>query len=129
MPIIPLIDILAILLIFFILTSTFRERKHHIAVHLPTVTHLDTNASVDPRVTLTVRDNGDIFLADTQVTDRSLTSALLDLKEARPDAKLELKADENIPLRTLIFVWDALTQSGYSIREVPALIQMNPSGP
>ncbi|HUF62241.1 MAG TPA: biopolymer transporter ExbD [Verrucomicrobiales bacterium] len=127
-PIIPLIDILAILLIFFILTSTFRRPREYLPIDIPTVTHLDTIAESTPRVTLAVTEQGEFFLAGAPVDERSLEASLNSLRNAQPEAKLELNADENIPLKTLIRIWEALTASGFPIREVPARIRTEGSG-
>ena len=35
---------------------------------------------------------------------------------------LTLKADEDAPLKTLVAVWDALTRSGFRVKDVPARI-------
>ena len=58
------------------------------------------------------------------------------LKADKPSLALELKADEQAPLKNLVNVWDALTQAGYPVKEVPARIlvkkpknQKNWSGP
>jgi biopolymer transport protein ExbD len=57
------------------------------------------------------------------VTEEQLPEALKGLKEAKPDAKLEMNADQDMPLGLLVKVWDALKSAGYSINDVPARIQ------
>ena len=39
------------------------------------------------------------------------------LKEAKPDAKLELEADTDANLGMLVKIWDALREAGYSIND------------
>jgi biopolymer transport protein ExbD len=127
-PIIPMIDILAILLIFFSLTSSFRRPREYLPIDIPTVTHLDTVSETVPRVTLSATEQGEFLLAGAPIDERSLEAALRNLKETNPEARLELNADENIPLKTLIRIWEALTVTGFPIREVPARIRTQAPG-
>ncbi|MEM7383896.1 MAG: biopolymer transporter ExbD [Verrucomicrobiota bacterium] len=124
-PIISLIDILAILLIFFILTTTFKERKSYLPITLPSVTQQQAFSDRQARVTLAVSETGDLFLDGVPLNIRSLPSVLKGMKETRPDLKLELKADEETPLRLLIAIWGSFQQAGIEIDEVPARIQID----
>lgn len=124
-PIIPLMDILVILLIFFMLTTTFPEKRESLAIDLPKVTNLPSNTQVDRRITLELSDNGEMRLADAPVDIRGLGAALDKMKEALPDSKLELKADEKISLQVLLEVWEVLNAKGFPIKEVPVRVQLN----
>ncbi len=123
-PIIPLMDILVILLIFFMLTTTFPEKRESLAIDLPKVTHLPTTQPVDRRVTLEISENGEMRLADAPVDIRGLAAALDQLREALPEAKVELKADGQISLQLLLQVWEVLTSKGYPIKDVPVRVQL-----
>ncbi|MFT4637250.1 MAG: biopolymer transport protein ExbD [Verrucomicrobiales bacterium] len=123
-PIIPLMDILVILLIFFMLTTTFPEKRESLAIDLPSVTNLPASVQVDQRITLELADNGEMRLADAPVDLRGLASALDKMKEALPEAKLELKADEKINLKLLLNVWEILTAKGFPVKEVPVRVQI-----
>lgn len=124
-PIIPLMDILVILLIFFMLTTTFPEKRESLAIDLPKVTNLPASEQVDRRITLEIAANGEMRLADAPVDLRGLAGALDKMKEALPEAKLELKADDEIELQTLLRVWEILTEKGFPIREVPVRVQID----
>ena len=126
-PIVSLIDILAILLIFFIVTTTFKEKKNLLAIDAPTTERLEATASAESRTTLTVTAEGEFFLDLAPVPEDDLESVLSGLKDSDPEAKLELRADEAVPLKTLVALWDALTAAGFPIKEVPARIQTSES--
>ena len=121
-PIISLIDILAILLIFFILTSTFRERKTVAEITLPTASALATRSTSEERIELAITAEARVLLAGEEVPAAALATALRRLKAERPEAKLELKADEDAPLKILVAAWDALTRAGFRVKDVPARI-------
>ena len=123
-PIVSLIDIMVILLIFFIATTTFRRQKAHLQIALPESKGIGGAAAAsDRRIAITIAKDQQIQLDGEPVTADALADALKKLKAAKPAAKLELEADTNTALGILIKVWDALKAAGYSINDVPARIQ------
>ncbi len=128
-PIISLIDILAILLIYFILTSAPLEEKTFANITLPEASALSAKASSESRLELAVSADSKIFLGADEVPIANLADSLRKLKAERPGVKLELKADENAPLKILVATWDALTRSGFQVKDVPARILMRKPDP
>ena len=126
-PIIPLLDILAILLIFFILTTSFNAEKPFLRVSLPEVTNLETESDHRQRVPLSVLASGEIRLGDQSMVEAELTAALRKMKTEQPESELELNMDEDIPLKTVLSVWESLTVAGYPVREVPTRVQVKPA--
>lgn len=129
MPIVSLIDILAILLIFFILTSTFREEKTFAEITLPESGALATKTTDEVRLELAITADAQVLLGADEVPLPELASRLRRLKAERPDVKLELRADEDAPLKVLVAAWDALTRAGFRVKDVPARILMQKSSP
>jgi biopolymer transport protein ExbD len=64
-------------------------------------------------------------LADAPVNLRGLAGALKKMKAALPDAKIELKADDDVSLQLLLQVWEILTEQGFPIKDVPVRVQVN----
>lgn len=123
-PIVSLIDIMVILLIFFIATTTFREQKAQVKITLPESKRMGGAAPAqEARKTLAITAAQELFLDGNPVTVDQLAAALTRLKESQPGAKLELQADTATALGVLMRVWDALRAAGYSIHDVPARIQ------
>lgn len=123
-PIVSLIDIMVILLIFFIATTTFRKQKAHLQIALPETKGIGgVAAASDRRIAITITKDQKILLDGKDETAESLAGALKQLKSAKPAARLELEADTDTALGILIKVWDALKAAGYSINDVPARIQ------
>lgn len=121
-PIVSLIDILAILLIYFILTSSPKEDKSFASITLPKASSLAKNIDSKTRLELALTADSKILLGSEEIPVVQLTTRLKQLKADRPSLALELKADEQAPLKNLVNVWDALTQAGYPVKEVPARI-------
>lgn len=123
-PIVSLIDIMVILLVFFIATTTFREQKMQVKIQLPQSRTMGEAApSQDVRKTLMVTPKGDLLLDGNPTDITKLTAALRGLRERQPQAKLELQADDQTPLGLLVQIWDSLRESGFSINDVPARIR------
>jgi len=124
-PIITLIDILAILLIFFIVTTTFKKRESLLKVNLPHSSELSPSDERDERISLSLNPQGQISLAGQLLPLEQLPAALGEWKRTHADSKLELKVDADTPLKTLVGVWDAATQAGVEIKDLPLKISLD----
>jgi biopolymer transport protein ExbD len=123
-PLIPMIDILAILLIFFIVTTTFKKKKSRLQIELPATTTLVSSEDTLERTAVSISPEGTIYFGDDEVGMEDLEERLRDFAARGLGAEnLELKADAGSPLGKLVEVWDVLTRSGFSINEVPARIR------
>ena len=93
-PIVSLIDILAILLIFFIATSTFREPKIAVDIEPPLPGTLTTRKIDEQRTQLTISAENLIYLGarEEPIAPEALAAELAAARAS--GVKLELKADE-----------------------------------
>jgi biopolymer transport protein ExbD len=121
-PIITLIDILAILLIFFIVTTTFKTRESLLKVNLPTSSKVLGGEDSSHRVVLLLTADGKLSLGEQLLTVDELAGALRNLRRDDPAARLELKADEGAPLGSMVKVWDAAAEAGLEIGDLPLRI-------
>ena len=123
-PIVPLIDILAILLIFVIVTSTRKKTRPVVPIDLPTVKEVATTELSAERSILAITKEGEILLEGVEVAPGELGDYLKAFQTVNPNRKLELEADEGSSLGQLFTVWEALSEVGIELKEVPARIQM-----
>lgn len=122
--VIPLIDILFVLLIFFIASTAFKKPRDVLRIELPTVREIPSDTVADVRSTLALDALGNITLDSLKVPDGLLEPYLAAYQKQNPGRKLELEADRNIPLERLLKVWESLTKAGISIKDVPARIKV-----
>jgi biopolymer transport protein ExbD len=122
--IIPMIDILLILLIFFVVTTAFKKPRQVLRIELPTVHEVPSDKISDARSVIAVDALGNISLDSLKVPEGLLQSYLAAYQKQNPGRKLELEADKKIPLERLLHVWDALTKAGIKIKDVPARIKL-----
>ncbi len=86
-----LIDVMFLLLIFFMVSSTFRH-QFGVEVTLPSA-----ETAIERETTpheIVVSEEGDYFFGDRKLTETSLREAIVALFEQEPDAVLVLRADE-----------------------------------
>jgi len=123
--IMPMIDILFVVLIFFIVTTAFRKPRPVLRIELPTIKDVPTSTVVESSSILAIDKMGGVSLDALNVPDVALLDAYLKafLRE-NPGRKLELEADRELPLEKLLGVWDALTRAGIPIKDVPARIRL-----
>ncbi len=126
-PIVSLIDILAILLIFVILTWRPREVKVYADITPPSSGALAARAAEERRVELAITSDMRFWLAGREVAADGFAAALAALKADDPGVKLELKTDEDAPLKALVFAWDALTRAGFELKDIPSRLLMEKS--
>lgn len=122
---VPMIDLLFVILIFLVVSTTFKKPRSIMNLDLPTVRDMVGGTVTEARSVLAVDKDGRITLDAVAVPDAKLLDAYLRafVKE-NPGRKLELEADKLLPLEKLLEVWDALTRAGIPIKDVPARIRL-----
>ena len=123
-PIITLIDILAILLIFFIVTTTFKTPESPLKINIPKSGEMAAATSTESRIPLALSKDGEISLGSQILTLEQVPQALQALKAANPDAKLEMKADTETSLGLMVKLWDAATKAGVEVGDIPLRIRV-----
>jgi len=120
--VINLVDILFILLIFFIATTTFRMASNApaaVKIVLPEArTAEEIGKQKIPHLLITVAPDGRIYLDKEQIGLVNLEKALRDAKTGNPDLLLELSADKNVSYGTVVAIVDAARAAG--IRNITA---------
>jgi len=119
--IVSLIDILAILLIFVIVTTTFRRDQPEVVIRLPeSSTAVAAPNPTDPAV-LSISADERLFLDQKPVELGNLRIALRDMLAAAPNRPLALNADTKAPFGLIIKVLDVLKEAG--VRNLPAFTE------
>ena len=81
--IVSLIDILTIVLIFFVVTMTFKTQQAQVQINLPEVKVAADKVSDNEPVILTVGEHGEIFLGREQIALEDVGAAVKKLQEER----------------------------------------------
>lgn len=120
-----MIDILFVLLVFFIVSTAFKKPRDVLRIELPTIREIPSDTVADVRSTIAVDATGNITLDSLKVPDGLLESYLAAYQQQNPGRKLELEADKNLPLERLLKVWESLSKAGIQIKDVPARIKVS----
>lgn len=119
--IVSLIDILAILLIFVIVTTTFRRDQPAVVINLPdSKTASAAPAQSDPAI-LSISKDEKLFLDNKPVELSNLKRALQEMLAASPNRSLALSADKAAPFGVVVSVMDILKEA--NVRNVPAFTE------
>lgn len=114
--IINLVDVLFILLIFFIATTTFRiasQQPTAVKLSLPEAKSAEAvGQQKSNQVLLTVAADGSIYLGKEPIPANQLEPALTAAKKANPDISLELSADKSVSYGIIVGVIDAARVAG-----------------
>ena len=110
--IVSLIDIFAILLIFVIVTTTFRRVQPEVTIKLPESKSAVAADSSDEPVLLSITEAEEIFLDEKKVSLDELTAAVQKLIASKGRPNLAMKADKKVSYGFLIQVLDALKEAG-----------------
>jgi len=111
----PLIDIVFLLLVFFIFAMLSMAVHRSLPVSLPVSSTAAVNTELN--LTVTVRQNGEIFLDDTEVSLDEMQAVLLEKTQKAKDDKsvqVDLFADKDLSYQELYRILDVINITGIS---------------
>jgi biopolymer transport protein ExbD len=104
--IISLIDILVVLLIFYIATTVFKRAEPKLNIVVPPSTTAKSTQDTVPS-TIYVTGDSKVYLDDTLVDPDKLGDLLKAKVAANPNFKVAMKADQTAPFKIIVKVMDA----------------------
>ena len=110
--IVSLIDIFAILLIFVIVTTTFKSAQPAVTIKLPEAKAAVSAEKGEEALRLSISEKEEIFLGAEKIELKDLKGKLEALQQLPRPPKLALASDKKAPFGTVIAVIDALKQAG-----------------
>lgn len=106
----PLIDVVFLLLIFFMVSTTFIY-TNSIDVNLPAAKGDETSISENIRVVLT--QAGVINIDGRAYEEKSVLDKLTEMKKSKPDSTVIIEADKNVTHGRVVFIMDASRKAGF----------------
>ena len=99
----PLVDVMLVLLIIFMITAPLMS--HKVKIELPEANLVqdpdDKKAPTTPPITISVKENGDLFWGDEPVSKEILESRLSSAAQLQPQPKLNLRGDKTTKMGTI----------------------------
>ena len=105
----PLIDVVFLLLVFFMLTTTFM-RPEAIDLALPEAT--TATASEDQTIVVALEESGRIVVNEQEVALDEVPARVRTLLDGGASTTITLKTDESLAVKNMVDVMDALRTAG-----------------
>ena len=105
----PMLDVVFIMLIFFIVTASF-TRETGIEVNRPNASTALARENVS--ILVAVKSNNEIWIDKRRVDVRSVRSNIERLRAENPEGAVVIQADEKATVDTVVKVMDAARQAG-----------------
>jgi len=115
----PMVDVLFLVLLFFLITSSFIEQPN-IKLELPSAKYA-SSSKLDELVLIISRD-GEFFFQNEPVERKDLVSVLKNAFSKQDDKTLVLRADKHTPYGVVIDVMDAAKGAGLKRIVAPTIL-------
>lgn len=103
--IVSLIDVLLVVLIFLMVTTTFKQQPA-LKLALPESKQAKAGAA-ENSIVVTISKQGPLYLRSTPVTLETLQKRLVEAVRANPETTLSIRADTDAPWGQVVKVMDA----------------------
>jgi biopolymer transport protein ExbD len=102
----PMVDIVFLLLIFFLVTWNFARQELELDVKVPTAREGTETRRTVGEVILNVKSDGTIIMNRREMTPDELLAALTKIAQLYPDQAVVLRGDERVNYRYVVDVLD-----------------------
>ena len=126
-PIVPMLDILTILLIFFIVHTEFKHQVSVLNLDVPQTQHLAGTQGDRNSILLEVADDGSIAFNGKVISSSQLVEDVRTLQQQNPQARIQLSAAAASSMARFIEVLDELTAAGLDVEQIPVRIDYAPA--
>ena len=117
--IVSLVDILTMVLMFFVYTTTFKTNQPQVVIKLPKVNDPGEKPAENATAILSIDKTGNVFLGDKPIELNALGDAVKDLQAK--GQQLAMRADESAPFGKILAVLDVLKGAG--VPNLPAFTE------
>lgn len=106
----PMIDMMFLLLIFFIVSAMYMSELRTIPVKLPVATQAVTQSTV--KFTVTIKDDGAYWLGDKLIQRGQLLQQAKEEQQKDKNFSVVIRADENVQYKAVIGLLDSFKKAG-----------------
>ena len=108
----PMIDMMFLLLIFFIVSAMYMSELKTIPVKLPVASETITQSTV--KFTVTIKDDGAYWLGDKVIGKPELVNRAREEQKKDEEFSVVIRADENVQYKAVIGLLDSFKKAGIS---------------
>ena len=110
--ILPLIDVLFAILLFFMLSSIVLTEKNQIAVKRPTISKAEQVGKAKKTITITLKNNRKLYLEEDELLTAELSQRLKRLSQDNPIDQVLIDADKACVYGEVIEILDIVKAAG-----------------
>ena len=108
----PMIDVVFLLLIFFIVTWQFARFERDMDISVPAAEEAEQQDRQQGEIIVNVREDGGIILNGNEVSEEELLAKLNAISEAYPDQAVILRGASDASFQGIINVLDQIKKAG-----------------
>lgn len=108
----PMIDVVFLLLIFFMVATTFAQQEKEMSLDLPTAESGDEVESAPEEIVINLMSDGRLRIAGQDVDDEALEALLVRTARSNPETPVSIRGDRDVILQRLVLVMDACRKAG-----------------
>jgi biopolymer transport protein ExbD len=107
----PMVDIMLVLIVFFIVTWNFAMTENELDVRVPSATKANEAQPYVGQVVINVRADGAILVNRQQKSDEQLLDTLKKLSQLYPDQAVIVRGDQAVDYKHIVQVLDICRQA------------------
>lgn len=110
----PLIDVVFLMLIFFMVSTTF-DKETQLKVDLPQAQNTETSENPPEKIEITIDASGQYYVNERELVKHdaaTLRRTLSKIADGRSDLSIVVAGDRNAPLQSMMTVLDVAAQLG-----------------
>jgi len=118
----PLIDVVFLMLIFFMVSTTF-DKQTQLKVDLPSASAMEQKEQKEDRIEITIDPKGHFYVNELELVSHdaaTLQRAIQKVSDGRTDLPVIVSGDRNAPLQAMVTVMDVTAQLGLSRLSIKA---------
>ena len=121
----PLVDVIFLLLIFFVLSTQFMDLKT-MSIDLPTIDKKTMSNLPDNRVKIEISKEGEVLINNTILDNFSIKALNEELRAISPDIKTAtISADSDTKYQYLVTIMESLNRNGFKNIQINGVSQAN----
>tara|TARA_B100001057_G_scaffold241969_1_gene242297 strand:+ start:900 stop:1313 length:414 start_codon:yes stop_codon:yes gene_type:complete len=121
----PLVDVIFLLLIFFVLSTQFIDLKS-MSIDLPSIDKKTMSNLPENRVKIEISKEGDVLINNIILDTFSLKSLNKELRSISPEIKTAIiSADSDTKYQYLVTIMESLNRNGFKNIQINGISQVN----
>jgi biopolymer transport protein ExbD len=108
----PMLDVVFLLLVFFIVTQSFEDAEPDLTINLPQSETAKTKESITNQTIINIRQDGTVSINRVNFTIEQLEQKLLAISKLTKDSLIRIRVDEKAESGLIVNVMDACLKAG-----------------